>query len=118
LLYPIFQWSVLFCNGKYKGILSNLGENVELSDTSLFISAEKNKYIFKEDAEIGEYYIRSGDEIRAEQISPEELTKMATLVKEKVKISPTTRITLFSWDKKFIDYYGNENLQNIYRLFN
>jgi len=114
---PIFQWSVLFCNGKYKGILSDLGENVELSDTALFVSAEKNKYIFKEDAEIGEYYIRSGDEIRLERISPEELTKMATLVKEKVKISPTTRITLFSWDKKFIDYYGNETLQNIYRLF-
>ena len=114
---PIFQWSVLFCNGKYKGILSDLGENVELNDTSLFVSAEKNKYIFKEDMEIGEYYIRSGDEIRLERITPEELTKMATLVKEKVKISPTTRITLFSWDKKFIDYYGYENLQNIYRLF-
>lgn len=114
---PIFQWSVLFSNGKYKGIISDLGKNVELGDTALFRAVGANKYIFKEEMEIGEYYIRGGDEIRVERVSPEELRKMATLIREKVRLAPNARISLFSWDKRFLDYYGLENLQKVFGIF-
>lgn len=117
VVLPIFQWSVLFSNGQYKGIISDLGNNINLKDTALFLAAGENKYLFKQDMEVGEYYVRNGDEIRMERISPDELLKMANLVKEKVRISADTRISLFSWDKKFVDYYGNEQISKVFEVF-
>ncbi|MEZ0130235.1 hypothetical protein AB9T88_10920, partial [Flavobacterium sp. LBUM151] len=60
---------------------------------------------------------RNGDEIRIEKISEDELEKMISIIKDKIKIDNETKVTFFSFDKKYINDYGTQNISGYYARF-
>ena len=50
-------------------------------------------------------------------ISKEELKKIISIVKNKIQIDNQTRVTFFSFDKKYINDYGTQNISNLYARF-
>jgi hypothetical protein len=112
---PLYSWAVVFRGNQFKGILSDYdqlrNDSVKLKKTS------DSKYVLQDDVLIGQTYLRNGDEIRIEKISEAELEKMISIVTSKIKIDSQTKVTFFSFDKKYINDYGTQNISGYYARF-
>lgn len=112
---PLYSWAVVFRGNQFKGILSDYdqlrNDSIKLKKTS------DTKYILQDDVLIGQTYLRNGDEIRIEKISEAELEKMISIITRKIKIDNQTKVTFFSFDKKYINDYGTQNISGYYESF-
>jgi len=112
---PLYSWAVVFRGNQFKGILSDydqlLNDSIKLKKTS------DSKYVLQDDVLIGQTYLRNGDEIRIEKISEDEIGKMISVLKDKIKIDNQTKVTFFSFDKKYINDYGTQNISGYYESF-
>ncbi|KQO22704.1 hypothetical protein ASF10_10075 [Flavobacterium sp. Leaf82] len=112
---PLYSWAVVFRGNQFKGILSDYdqlrNDSIKLKKTS------DCKYILQDDVLIGQTYLRNGDEIRIEKISEGELEKMISIITSKIKIDNQTKVTFFSFDKKYINDYGTQNISSYYARF-
>ncbi len=112
---PLYSWSLVFRGDKFKGILSN---DIDLSkDETVFKKSGENKYILQDDVRVGSLYLRNGDEIRIEKVANAEIENMISTLTDNVKIDNSTRVTFFSFDKKYIDDYGTQNINNFFTQF-
>ena len=112
---PLFSWSVLFRGGIFKGVISDIDDFDK--NKLLFSKISENKYQLQDDILLGNFYARNGDEIRIEKISDEEIENMIHIIKDKIKIDNSTKVTFFSFDKKYINDYGIQNISKYYSNF-
>ncbi|WKL48453.1 hypothetical protein Q1W71_01470 [Flavobacterium pectinovorum] len=112
---PLYSWAVVFRGNQFKGILSDYDQL--LKDSIKLKKSSESKYVLEDDVLVGKTYLRNGDEIRIEKISEEELDKMISIVKDKIKIDNQTKVTFFSFDKKYINDYGTQNISSYYARF-
>ncbi|MFH7015257.1 hypothetical protein [Flavobacterium sp. FlaQc-47] len=112
---PLYSWAVVFRGNQFKGILSDYDQL--RSDTIKLKKTSDTKYVLQDDILVGQTYLRNGDEIRIEKISEDELEKMISIVKSKIKIDNQTKVTFFSFDKKYINDYGTQNISGYYESF-
>lgn len=112
---PLYSWAVVFRGNKFKGILSDYEQL--MNDTIKLKKSTSDKYILQDDILIGQTYLRNGDEIRIEKISDDELDKMISIIKDKIQIDNQTRVTFFSFDKKYVNDYGTQNISSYYARF-
>lgn len=112
---PLYSWAVVFRGNKFKGILSDYDQL--RNDTIKLKKSSESKYVLRDDILVGETYLRNGDEIRIEKISEDELEKMISIIKSKIQIDNQTKVTFFSFDKKYINDYGTQNISNYYARF-
>lgn len=112
---PLYSWAVAFRGNQFKGILSDYDQL--LKDTLKVKKTSDSKYVLQDDVLVGQTYLRNGDEIRIEKISNDELDKMTSILKSKIQIDNQTKVTFFSFDKKYINDYGTENISNYYARF-
>jgi hypothetical protein len=112
---PLYSWAVIFRGNTFKGILSDYDQL--MNDTIKLKKSSSDKYILQDDVLVGQNYLRNGDEIRIERISDDELDKMISIIKDKIKIDNQTRVTFFSFDKKYINDYGTQNISDYYARF-
>lgn len=112
---PLYSWAVVFRGNQFKGILSDYDQL--LNDSIKLKKMSGTKYVLEDDILVGQTYLRNGDEIRIEKISDDELDKMISIVKGKIKIDNQTRVTFFSFDKKYINDYGTQNISGYYARF-
>jgi len=112
---PLYSWAVVFRGNQFKGILSDY--DLLLKDSIKLKKSSESKYVLEDDVLVGQTYLRNGDEIRIEKISEEELDKMISIIKDKIKIDNQTKVTFFSFDKKYINDYGTQNISSYYARF-
>ncbi|TPG32100.1 hypothetical protein [Flavobacterium pectinovorum] len=112
---PLYSWAVVFRGNQFKGILSDYDQL--RNDTIKLKKISDIKYVLQDDILVGQTYLRNGDEIRIEKISEEELEKMISIIKSKIKIDNQTKVTFFSFDKKYINDYGTQNISRYYESF-
>ena len=112
---PLYSWAVVFRGNQFKGILSDYDQL--LNDSIKLKKMSDTKYLLEDDVLVGQTYLRNGDEIRVEKISDDELDKMISIVNGKIKIDNQTRVTFFSFDKKYINDYGTQNISDYYARF-
>jgi len=114
---PVFNWSVVFRDCKFKGILSDFGsDGGPEQNPQDFTKKSENRYTFNRDMVIGQTYYRYGDELRVEKTSPAEMEAMIALLKDNIDLE-NARVTFFSWDKNYIDDYGIKTISGFYSLF-
>lgn len=112
---PLYSWSVVFRGNQFKGIISDYDGFIK--DNARFKKIEANKYVLQDDVLIGDTYLRNGDEIRIEKISDEEINKMISIIKNRIPVDNKTKVTFFSFDKKYIHDYGIKNISGYYARF-
>ncbi|RZJ53564.1 MAG: hypothetical protein EOO44_08100 [Flavobacterium sp.] len=112
---PLYSWAVVFRGNQFKGILSDY-DNL-MNDTIKLKKTDTDKFVLQDDILVGQTYLRNGDEIRIEKISDKELDKMISIIKSKIKIDNQTRVTFFSFDSKYINNYGIQNISSFYEGF-
>ncbi|PIF59460.1 hypothetical protein [Flavobacterium sp. 2] len=112
---PLYSWAVAFRGNQFKGILSDYDQLIK--DSIKLKKVSDTKYVLQDDVLVGQTYLRNGDEIRIEKISDNELEKMISIVKNKIQIDSQTKVTFFSFDKKYINDYGTQNISKYYESF-
>ncbi len=114
---PIFNSAVIFRNGSFKGMISNVNISDYENDTVNYQKLKDNLFKFKTDQIIGNTLIRYGDELRIEQLTSAELNDISEFLSDKLELDNDSRITLFSWDTTYINTYGIENIKKYYQFF-
>lgn len=113
---PLFDWSVLFKQGRYAGILRNIGDR-ELNDTLLFARSGNLLYTVKKDSLINGYLLQAGNVVRRETSGSKELEAVATMVSEQRQAHDPV-VIFYHLDSVTLYNYPLDELQKIYRLFN
>lgn len=115
LALPLFEWSVLFRNKLYAGLLRNM-ESTQLENTTLFKQQGKQLYTSLLDTTLNGYVIRRGDVIRLETCSPDLLKKAARyLSRQRQDYDPT--VIFYHLDPLILRKYDRHELETIYNIF-
>jgi hypothetical protein len=108
---PLFEWSVLFRNRSYAGILRNM-ESTQLNNTTLFKHEGTQLYTSLRDTTLNGYLLRRGDVIRFETCSPDLLKKAARyLSRQRQSYNPT--VIFYHLDSLILRKYNRYELETI-----
>lgn len=114
LALPLFEWSVLFRNKTYAGILRNMNIT-QLENTSLFRHDGVRLYTALKDTTLNGYTLRQNDVIRFESCSPELLEQTARyLSRQRQAANPT--IIFYHLDSLTLGKYNPHELEKIYHI--
>ncbi len=107
---PLFDWKVLFRNGKFKSLINDMPDAT--LNTTLF---KKNGNVFTalQDSIILGYDIKKGDLLRNEQCDYEDILKSAKLISEKVA-NNKLRVSLYHLDTVTLKKYSAHEMENIF----
>jgi hypothetical protein len=107
---PLFDWKVLFRNGKFKSLINDMPDAV--LNTALF---KKNKNVFTavQDSIIFGYDIKKGDVLRNEQCDYDDILKSAQIINEKIS-NKSYRVSLYHLDTLTLKKYSTHEMENIF----
>jgi hypothetical protein len=112
---PIFCWGVVFRQGQYIGIYRDM--STQEANTLKFLKPlGNNRFASTADTVHQHLYLREGDLIRVDEVSPEQLTQSVELLK-KLRNQDSTAISFFHLDDRLIKKYSYETFEKIYRAF-
>jgi hypothetical protein len=77
---PLFEWGVLYRDGKLKGLLRDLTPS--LLESAFAKAEEENTYKATSDSYINEIFIYKGDDLRVETVNKDKLQELASMIKE------------------------------------
>ena len=97
LALPIFQWGVLFRDGRMIRLINDLRET-DLTDSSRYQKIEENRFQVLQSTYLEGHYLYKNDLIRLEKISKSELSEAAEILFPK-----------FDTNFEVIFYHLNEN---------
>lgn len=69
------------------------------------------------DTSIGDAYVRAGDLIKYESVSPAELLKTVELLRAHIALPDTVTVAYFHLDESLLNRYTYETLDSVYRAF-
>jgi hypothetical protein len=77
---PLFEWGVLYRDGKLKGLLRDLTPS--LLEAAFAKVENENTYKATSDSYVNGVFIYKGDDLRLETVSKEKLQELASMIKE------------------------------------
>lgn len=114
LALPLFEWTVLFRNRQYAGLLRNI-EQRQLADRNLFQPAGKYLYTALKDTLLSGYPVRQGEVLRHETSGPAVLQKAAKhLARQRQNYSPV--VVLYHLDSLTLRKHQLHELEEIYHI--
>ncbi|MGC4101906.1 hypothetical protein [Ferruginibacter sp.] len=107
---PVNSWMLCFQNDRFAGILHDVGDirNFAIKENPLW-------YRVATDTVINNIYLRSGDRIKYEEVTPDQLEKTLGLLKDRIRFTGTTTVSFFHLDEQILKKYNNETLDGLYR---
>lgn len=118
---PCFSWGVLFRQGKFVTILDELDEN-NIYQLTYLQPTGNNGYTINKDTVLtrpgsfDEIYLREGDYIRLEQITPEVFMKAAQLAHPALN-NKTPAVAFFSYDTSVINTFSKHPYEEVYNSY-
>lgn len=111
---PIYSWAAMYKYGEFCELNGGMDEDMIANNTLTFASIGLHRYRFLRDTLLANTYYRAGDELRIDQVSPNELRAIAAVVRQNISINSSTRVAFFSWDKLYLNRYGTQFLDSLY----
>jgi len=115
LALPIFHWGVLFREETLIRLINNL-EATALSDTAFFRTIAPHRFEVKKSTYLNGTYLYAGDHLRIEQVQPEALMDIATLIKPRLA-RDSFYLALYHLDPETIKFFPHDSIQALLRVF-
>lgn len=113
---PIYSWMQVYQNNRF--------ETVVYSNCSLLkekaMKPDRGKplwYTVVKDTAIDNIYLRIGDKIKYEEITPDKIEKAVAIITENVPLRDSITVTLFHLDENQLSNYTHEDLSRIFTGF-
>ncbi len=111
---PLFSWVAVFRNKKFKRLVT--ARKTTLEKNMDFENLSESLFRAKRNTQIANVPIFENDILRADDVEINILKKVSTLLNSRLK-NKSNNILLFHFDPKTIENYENQDVQNLYRLF-
>lgn len=97
VVLPIWSWAVAYREGKFLHLFNHL--NTKSCDTLSFLEREKTPFFrVKQDIVFQNEYLRMGDRLKIEEISPNALHEAADLARSFIQ-NDSIHVSFFHWDE-------------------
>lgn len=114
LALPLFEWTVLFRNREYAGLLRNM-ETAQLEDRTTFRPEGQFLYLVLKDTTVNGHTLHQGEVLRHETAGPEVLRQAAThLARQRQPYNPT--IILYHLDSLTLRKHQSHELEKLYNI--
>lgn len=110
---PTYSWMQVYHNNKFSKLIYTDHKEILKSLKEI----KPMWYEVKEDQVTDNFYLRVGDKIKFENITPEKINKAIEVIKKNVVFDARTTITLFHLDEEQLSNYSNEELSGFYTNF-
>lgn len=112
---PLFEWSVLFRNNKFEGIVQNI-DPATLPPSAC--SKKQNRYSFLKDTVINHLSFTKGDVLRYEICTKEAIAETASFVTNKLATkNQHIRLSFYHLDQLLLTKHPTHELEALYRRF-
>lgn len=112
---PLFEWSVLFRNNQFKGIVQTVDPSI-LSES--ICSKQNNRYHFLVDTSISNIQFYEGDVLRYEESTAAVLQQTAAYISAELSpINQQTRILFYHLDSLLLSKHPSHELEALYSRF-
>ncbi len=112
VVLPVFQWGLVYRDEKLVHIFNQL-TIASIQDTSRFVKVAPSKTQVQKSTYLNGYYLYTGDIIRLEKCSIQDLNESIVLLKKQLK-KENRIISLYHLDRPILEEYELEELQNLY----
>ena len=112
---PIFQWCILFRDGKFNGIMHDVAP-ADVSGNKLFTHTGDNIYSCKADTVWQGFSLKAKDELRVESPSYDAIMDIATFTSKQLT-QPDVNVLLFSCDSITLSKYSTHELESVYNSY-
>lgn len=110
---PAYSWMLLYKNNQFRGSFNQQNEDL----LSILSPVNNLWYEVNRDTVVEEYYLRKGDRIKYENISPGVLLEAAKMVKNNTILQDSVTVSIFHLDEEKLSNYSYEILHNVYTTF-
>lgn len=110
---PAYSWMLWYQNDQFTGIINQQNETLINSLTEV----QPLWYQVSRDTVLDNYYLRRGDKIKFETVSPTTLQEAITLIKNSDILDDSVAVSVFHLDEEKLNNYSYEVLHNIYTAF-
>lgn len=108
---PVFSWSIFYHNQHF----SQLSGISEADFTDFTKKIDSMWYEVTEDHSLGTTtYVKVGDRIKVEKVSPQQITKALELIKKYVLLEDTVTVSLFDFRENTFKRYSDEEITSFY----
>jgi hypothetical protein len=111
---PAYSWMLLFQKDKFRGVISRENETL----VNMLSETKPLWYTVTKDTLIDDFYIRNGDRIKYETVSPEVLYKACDIIKNNVELDDSVTVSVFHLDEQKLSTYSYEVFDSVYSYFN
>jgi hypothetical protein len=108
---PVFGWKVLFRNKKFAGLISEL--STDSLKKNILIKQSGNNYEVLQNTSISGYSFQSGDMLRNEEITFNDLLKAESIIYEKQKTQQFS-LVLYHLDSITLSKFSTNELETIF----
>jgi hypothetical protein len=110
VVFPLFDWKVLFRKESFKGLIENLPDSFLREE---IFNENKNKFTVIKDTTINGYTFKKDDLIRNEQSAYAAVLRAVVLISEKLS-NNQTRVSLYHLDTLTLKKFSAHEMENIY----
>jgi hypothetical protein len=108
--FPLFDWKVLFRNGRFKSLINNLPDSLLTKD---IFRKKDNRYVVLNDTVLNGYEFKKDDLLRNEQSDYTQILKASEIISEKLS-NKNLRVSLYHLDTVTLKKYTTHEMENIY----
>ncbi len=110
---PVYSWMQCYQNNHFTGMIYH--DNASI--LKVLEPVDELWYQVTKDTVIDDLYLRVGDKIKYEAITPEKLNKAIALIKDNVQLDNTSTIAFFHLDGTNLKQISYETLDSLYTDF-
>lgn len=110
---PTYSWMQVYQNNKFSKVIYTNHKEILKSLKEI----NPMWYDVTTDIVVDNFYLRIGDKIKYETLTPEKMNKAIEIIKKNVVFDANTTITLFHLDEEQLSNYSNETLSGFYTSF-
>jgi hypothetical protein len=111
---PIYSWMQVYQNERFSNVIYT-----NTSAMKLVLKSDNRPlwYTVAKDTVVNDTYLRVGDKIKLEEVTPEKIKEAITQLKKNIKFDKNTTVSLFHFDEQQLKNFTNEEIVSFYTDF-
>ena len=110
---PVYSWMQVYQNDHFAQVVYTNTKDIK----TILTPNKPLWYTVKKDTVINDFYIRSGDKVKIEEQTAEQLNKAVAIIKKYVPLDKDITVSLFHLDQEQLSRYSHEEIAAFYTGF-
>jgi hypothetical protein len=109
---PAYSWTQVYQNNKFASIMYG-----SFKPDDSYVAVKPMWYQATRDTVINDFFIRKGDMLKLENVTPQKINDAINIIKKYVALDANTTIALFHLDSQQLNQFSHEQISDFYSAF-